>query len=143
MALRLVSPAPIGDVAAMMRETGVPLSARKFAGDPLTVAMLHLKSGRSHAALDEAGQAVAAGGYIETAPGVFEGWFLCRPHAAARILTIVRLAQLTLPALGQDGAVKICARVAPGWRPGQRIAAMLGMTMAGVGMGFEIWERTE
>lgn len=142
MTLRLVSPAPLADVASMTLQTGVPASVGKYAGDPLAVAAVLIKRGPSFAALDEGGAAIAAGGYVPLAPDHFEGWFLCRPHASVRIASIVRLAQLTLPPLAQDGAVKVTGRVAPGWRPGQRIAALLGMARGADDMGYEIWERT-
>lgn len=142
MALRLVTPAPLAGVASMTFHTGVPASVAKFAGDPMTVAAILLKRGPSYAAIDEGGDAIAAGGYVPLSPDLFEGWFLCRQHAGVRILSIVRLAQLTLPPLAQDGQVTVAARVAIGWRPGRRIAALLGMTQQRLGMGYEIWERT-
>lgn len=141
MALRLVSPAPLADVADLTRMSGTPASLRKFAGGVVNVATRLVNGGPSYVAYDEGGQAIAAGGYIDLGGGLREGWFACVPHASARILSIVRLAQLTIPPLRQDGAIKVTGRVAPGWRPGQRIARLLGMSKGPIDMGYEIWER--
>lgn len=139
MALRLIAPAPVAAVAAMMAATGLPTSMRKFTDASRGAATLVLR-GFSWAAIDEQGHALATWGAAAEGER-FEGWILAAPDLAApRMLGVLRLAQLTLRQIVQDGAV-VFTRVAKGNRSGQRIVRFLGMARTGERHGYEIWER--
>lgn len=59
----------------------------------------------------------------------FEFWMLSRPSgaSASTIRRVARLARSTFAARAQSGAIRVIAHVQPGWEPGRRLVAMLGM----------------
>jgi hypothetical protein len=65
----------------------------------------------------------------------FEAWFTCLPGVARDLKSFLRLAQLTLDELPQDAIVE--ARVQPGWKPGEKLARLLGFERRGE----DLWER--
>lgn len=140
--IRLESPARISDALRLYEWDLVPTSMRKFVGGPRAV-MMHVASGLSWCAYsrDLWNTPIAAGGLIPDRAGAFETWFVAGPEARAHLLALVRAAQLTWARLAQDGPIEIRARIAPEWRPGARLAALLGMEKRGRELGMDLWER--
>lgn len=138
--MSLVSPAPLAAVFALYAEDPVPPGLQKFAANPRALIIAHVAAGRSWLLTDAKGRPVAAGGLVPSG-GALEAWFVAGHRAPKAILPIVRAAQLTFARIADAAPVKIRARIARGWRLGQRLARLLRMTPTGAEeLGMEIWE---
>ena len=141
--IRLARPAPIElrrdaplyTLAQMLAL--LPPRALKGAPPP-ELAARHIARTRNWGAWVD-GECVAAGGLSDRAASELEAWFACLPSASRHIVSIVAQTRLTLRLIAETEAVEIRARVALGWRPGQRLAAALGFARTGEEFGFEIW----
>lgn len=133
MTVDLTRGVALSDLAAMRASAGLPEKVGTF-----DWAASHASKTRCWSAWS-AGRCIACGGFFDHG-GRFEAWFACRPEAAREIVGVLRAAHWTLRAVSDDGRVEIFARVAPGWRPGARIARAIGMRPAGLRDGWEIWE---
>ena len=124
----------------MIDPAEIPAKFRMHGMTPLTVAQRQVYAGRSWGLLHPVtGVAIACGG-LHPHDGRLEAWFVCGPHAADRLLEIVRWAQLTFSRLRQDGPIDIVAQVAAGHAPGQRLARLIGFELAAASAGFETWK---
>jgi hypothetical protein len=139
--IRIASPAPLADLLALFEEDPIAASLPKFAPNRRAIAIAHVAAGRSWLAFDEGLRPLCAAGLVPAGRGALEAWFVASPRAGPRLLAFLRRAQLTFRAIAQDGPVAIRATVAPGWRPGQRVARALGMSNVGLSAGMERWER--
>lgn len=127
MSLRRVSPAPYHALAAMLAaEPAVRDYGPKLGG--FGAARFNLAASGLSFGVHDGAACVACAGFASRGPGHYEAWFVCAPALAPRLRAFVRLAQLTLRELPQDATVE--ARVAPGWTPGERLAALLGFRHA-------------
>ncbi len=117
--LTAVSPASIDDCLDM---GGSRALARK-------VLLLQREKGDSIAFHDD-GVVVAIGFLVPTDAGEIEFALSIRAGARARLVTLCRIAHLTLRRLAETGAVVIC-HVSPGNRAGQRMARLTGFSPDG------------
>ncbi len=130
MTIALRRPAPLADLA--------PMLAHGFHGGAAAKVGVYEAAAR-HAGLTRSWGAwrgdvcVACGGLYAVSDLAFEAWFACRPEAARAIGSIARQARLTLSLIVETERVEIFARVAAGWRPGQRLARALGFTLLEAG----------
>lgn len=80
---------------------------------------------------------VAAGGLYShlssSSVGRLEAWFACRPEASSHMVSLAKQARLTLRLIADAEHVEIFARVAQGWKPGQRLARALGFQLKEAG----------
>ena len=142
----LLSPAPLSQVFALFAADPIAGSLAKFGANPRAQIVAHVAACPSWVATWHPdnpwrrSEPVAAAGLIPDGDA-FEAWFVCSPRAKPALRDILRATQLTWRELAQDGPIKIRARVGPDWRPGQRIARLLGMTRQGRELGMDVWER--
>jgi len=135
--LTIVRPAPLLDLADMLARDDIPLGLRKFGLGPLKLAQLQRQLGQSWG-YEIGGRILVCCGLIPVpAQDCLEAWFACRPEAAPHMLAVARAAQLTLLA-GADDAL-VVARVAVGWRPGERLARAVGLTPGAAAGGEREW----
>jgi hypothetical protein len=64
-----------------------------------------------------------------------------RAECGPLMVSLVRLARLTLAAWLQDGTVALCGVVKAGHRPGGKLARLAGFTLARTERGLELWTR--
>jgi hypothetical protein len=69
-----------------------------------------------------------------------EMWVAIGKAAVPHLKPLIRFARLALVRLGQDQAVTVRALVRRGHAPGQRLARLTGLVLAGEADGFELWE---
>ena len=139
--IRLITPCPVASALRLIEDDPVPPGLVKFAANPRALVIAHIAAGWSWLAETPHGRAVACAGMVPAEDGALEAWLVCGQPSRKRLLGVIRAAQLTWKEIGQDGPVKIRARVAHGWRPGRRIARLLGMVHARDELGAEVWER--
>jgi hypothetical protein len=142
MTLIRFSPAPYHALVAMLNDDPSVAYERKLLGSAGVAKAALLPDAYSFGFAQD-GFCLACAGFVpvgETLDGapVYEAWFTCRPTLARHMLAFVRLAQLTLRELPHDAIVE--AYVAPGWRPGERLAHLLGFKSAG-GSAPDLWEK--
>jgi hypothetical protein len=142
---RLPAPAPYHTLVAMLCDRNNVSAYNKLAS-PETFAKLQIlaKDARSWGFARERDKAtLACAGFVPL--GVdgdgrphYEAWFACWPQLAPHMRSFLRLAQLTLAELPQDAIVE--ARVAPGWRPGEKLASLLGFRRGSRLGQSDLWE---
>ncbi len=141
MSLRRFDRAPYHILSAMLAQD-MEGTGKLGAHGAAKVQLLHPRS-KSWLFSDSVrfGQYLACAGLIPVSPHGcrprFEAWFTCWPDAAPHMLSFVRWAQLTLRETAHDATVQ--ARVRPGWRPGEKLAALIGFKKSGEA---GLWEWT-
>ncbi|MGJ0393027.1 MAG: hypothetical protein ACR650_09755 [Methylocystis sp.] len=127
MALALSRPAPVLALAEMLAE-----DARAHSIDPFLAARMVNSPGeagqkaKSYGVIDERGDCLACWGLAPVGPRELFLWFEATSGLAPRLLEALRLTQLTLPYAAENALVTAC--VAPGHKPGEKIARWLGLS---------------
>ena len=129
MIVTLHRPAPLADLAPM-------LAASLYAGAGPKIGVYEAAARHAHRTRSwgawRGEMCIACGGLYDQG-GALEAWFACRPEAGPAIGSIARQARLTLSLIAETERVEIFARVAAGWRPGERLARALGFTLLEAG----------
>jgi len=134
-------PAPFRDLAMMLAASPPAVNAKMGPRlGPWTLAARHAALCRSWGLWAPEGCVACAGLWVHDWTR-FEAWFACLPEAAPHSLSIVKHLRLTLDAIVESERVEILARVASGWRPGQRLARGMGFRFQSDDGATEMWVR--